>query len=332
MRIGLILLFVLSTLCAKTQDVAFSQIHAMPLHLNPAMTGFFDGDIRAAAIYRNQFFTVHSKYGSSMMQTVGAAVDGAFLKGKYKRNYMGAGLCVYNDWAGDLSFRTTNATMNLAYSKGFGRGNVRHSIALGLQGELRMYGIQTGKAVFSDGIPENISTNTISFDAGVGLRYHIAFRSRLSWYIAGAYKHILQPKERFATIGSNVKANITAHTGAVIDITPRFNLLPSAMFVYQGGLWQVNAGTYAQYIFDAFSDERNGIAFGLFTRFANPAPDALIASARLDYKGFQAVVGYDFNISQLRKATHFQGSIEVGVSYIVQLQKNKRDKAPCVKF
>lgn len=332
MRSWYLFFFIAFALFSKAQDVSFSQVHAMPLHLNPAMTGFFDGDVRVAAIYRNQWFTFNSNYGSTMLQTVGAAVDGSFLKGKYKRDYMGVGLCVYNDWAGDLSFRTTDATVNIAYSKGFGRGDVRHSIALGLQGEFRMYGINAGKAVFSDGIPENISSNVVNFDAGVGLRYHVAFRSRLSWYVAGAYTHILQPNERFAAVGSKVKSKITAHTGAVIDVTPRFNVLPSAMFVFQGGLWQVNAGAYAQYIFDAFSDERNGIAFGLFTRFANPSPDALIASVRLDYKGFQAVLGYDFNISQLSKATSGQGAVELGVSYIVQLQKNKRDKAPCVKF
>lgn len=332
MRILFLFLFGALLFSSKAQDVAFSQVHAFPMHLNPAMTGFFDGEIRMAAIYRNQWFTVNSNYGSTMLQTVGAAVDGSFLKGKYKRNYMGVGLCVYNDWAGDLSFRTTDATLNLAYSKGFGRGDVRHSLALGLQGEFRMYGINAGKAVFSDGIPEGISSNVVNFDAGVGLRYHVAFRSRLSWYVAGAYTHILQPTDRFLSVGSKVKPKITAHTGAVIDVTPRFNVLPSAMFAYQGQLWQLNAGAYVQYIFDAFSDERNGIAFGLFSRFANPAPDALIASVRLDYKGFQAVIGYDFNVSQFSKATSGQGAVELGVSYVVQLQKNKRDKAPCVKF
>ncbi|MCO5280597.1 MAG: PorP/SprF family type IX secretion system membrane protein [Chitinophagales bacterium] len=330
--IGLVCTVLICTVFARAQDVAFSQIHALPQYLNPAMTGFFDGNIRASAIYRNQWFTVNSKYGNSMLQTVGAAVDGSFLKGKYKRNYLGIGLCVYNDWAGDLSFRTTDATINIAYSKGFGRGDVKHSLALGLQGEFRMYGINAAKAVFSDGVTENISPNVMNFDAGVGLRYHIAFRSRLSWYVAGAYTHILQPRQKFISMGSKTQGKITVHSGAVVDITPRFNLLPSAMFVYQGGLWQVNAGTYVQYIFDSFSDERNGISFGIFSRFANPAPDALIASVRLDYKGFQAVVGYDFNISALHRATNAQGAIELGVSYIAQLQKNKRDKTPCIQF
>lgn len=332
MRLWLICFSFIFSFSLQAQDVAFSQIHAMPLHLNPAMTGFFDGSVRAAAVYRNQWFTLNSKYGKSMLQTVGAAVDGSFLKGKYKRNYMGIGLCVYNDWAGDLSFRTTDATLNIAYSKGFGRGDVHHSLALGLQAEIRMYGINAAKAVFSDGISENISSNVINFDAGVGLRYHVAFRSKLSWYVAAAYTHILQPKENFIAAGNKMKGKITAHTGGVADITPRFNLLPSAMFVYQAGLWQLNAGTYVQYIFDNFSDERNGIAFGVFTRFSKPMPDALIASVRLDYKGFQAVLGYDFNISQLHQATHYQGAFETGISYIVQLQKNKSDKTPCIKF
>ncbi len=295
------------------------------------MAGFFEGDVRAGAIYRNQWFTVNSEYGNAMLQTVGAYVDASLLKNVLKNDYLGIGANFFNDWAGDMNFRTTNATLNLAYSKGFGR-KIKHSIALGLLGELRLSGLNTARAVFSDGIPESIAGNSTNFDAGVGLRYHVAIRRRLNMYMGGAYTHILQPNERFVNTGSRINGKITVHAGAVVDITDKFNLIPSAMFLYQGAQWMVNAGTYAQYVFSTDGDEKNGIAFGLWSRFANPAPDALIAGVRLDYKGLQVGFSYDFNISELASATFYQGAAEIGVTYIANIKRTKKDRAPCARF
>jgi type IX secretion system PorP/SprF family membrane protein len=326
-----LLLIVLLPVMLIAQDVQFSQIHSFPLHLNPAMTGFFDGDIRAGAIYRNQWFTVNSDYGNAKYQTVGAYIDGSLLKGILKNDYLGVGACFFNDWAGDMSYRTTDVTMNLAYSKGFGR-TVKHSIALGLQGNLRMVGLNASKAVFSDGITENIIGNSTTFDAGVGVRYHVAIRRRLNMYIGGAYTHILQPSERLVSVGTKLPGKITVHAGAVADINDKFNLIPSVMFLYQGAQWMINAGTYAQYVFSMDGDEKNGIALGAWTRVASPAPDAVIAGVRLDYKGLQVAFSYDFNISELGKATSFQGGPELGVTYIAKIKRVKKDRAPCARF
>lgn len=327
----LFFVFMLFVLGLQAQDAHFSQIHSFPLHLNPAMTGFFDGDIRGGAIYRNQWFNVKSDNSNAMAQTAGAFVDASLLKGVLKQDYLGVGANVYHDWAGDLNYRTTDLALNIAYSKGFGR-TIKHSIALGWSGQLRMTGLNLSKAVFSDGISENIAGNSTSFDVGVGVRYHIAIRRRLNMYVGGSYTHILQPTERLVLNGTPISGKITVHAGAVVDLNDKFNLIPSAMFVYQGKQWQVNAGTYAQYVFSTDGDEKNGIALGVWSRFAQPAPDALIAGARLDFKGLQVAVSYDFNISELSKASNFQGAAEVGLTYIGSVKRPKRDRVPCARF
>ena len=99
-------LYVISILIAvnvKGQDPRFSQFHLMPLYLNPAMTGFFDGDVRFAAIFRDQWFTLGSPYGSTKFETFGGAVDGRIRVGRpagdydRKDDYIGVGGAVVRD-------------------------------------------------------------------------------------------------------------------------------------------------------------------------------------------------------------------------------------------
>ena len=47
-----------------SQDVHFSQYNGSVINLNPAFTGFFDGDYRVNGIYRSQWTTVPVPYRS----------------------------------------------------------------------------------------------------------------------------------------------------------------------------------------------------------------------------------------------------------------------------
>lgn len=63
--------FLLFVLSAEAQvDPHFTQYYVHPAWLNPALTGAFDGDYRASAIYRNQWSNV-----SGPFSTVGAALE-----------------------------------------------------------------------------------------------------------------------------------------------------------------------------------------------------------------------------------------------------------------
>ena len=65
-------------LIIKAQDPNFSQFFASPLTLNPALTGKFDGAVRVAGNYRNQWPTIENAY---VTKTV--SVDFGLLKKKW---------------------------------------------------------------------------------------------------------------------------------------------------------------------------------------------------------------------------------------------------------
>ncbi len=82
---------------AFAQDIHFTQFDMTPLVINPAFTGMFDGQVRAGAIYRNQWASVTVPY-----VTYGASVD---LPLPIERNgdYLAGGLQFYKDQAGDAN-------------------------------------------------------------------------------------------------------------------------------------------------------------------------------------------------------------------------------------
>jgi len=71
LRFSMVVLM-LSTLSgtSSAQDFHYSQFYNAPLHLNPALTGIFRGDIRAMGNYKSQWTDVPVDY-----KTVTLAVD-----------------------------------------------------------------------------------------------------------------------------------------------------------------------------------------------------------------------------------------------------------------
>src|ERR1043165_5579267 len=52
---------------AQAQDPHFSQFFSSPLTLNPALTGKFNGNIRASGNYRNQWPTINRAYTTATL-------------------------------------------------------------------------------------------------------------------------------------------------------------------------------------------------------------------------------------------------------------------------
>jgi type IX secretion system PorP/SprF family membrane protein len=307
----------------SAQDPRFSQFHLMPQYLNPAMTGFFDGDVRFAGIYRNQWFTLGSPNGGTKYETEGGEIDGRINVGKpagdydRKQDYIGVGGAFIRDVAGDEAFTSTDGFISLAYSKTFGY-KVKHSIAIGLQGEVMSTQFRNGGATFPDGIIENIGKSNIKFDATVGITYHVDFMKRLNMYVGFAYSHIASPSFNFLDVSTDqLYAKYVAHAGAVIAIRDRVNLVPALMFMAQGPSIEANIGANAQYIFGDVYSSRNSFSFGLMARFTRPeGPEAIIPNVRLEIYHVTLGVAYDINISNLERGTHSVGAIEVAAVYI----------------
>src|SRR3989337_2827780 len=120
------------SLCANAQDPHFSQFFASPLTLNPALTGKFDGNLRAAGNYRNQWPAFNNVYTTSTL-----SVDFSILNRVLpETDTWGVGIMALNDKAGGNILKTTFVGISTAYHKALNEDGYSQ-IGIGFQA---MYG------------------------------------------------------------------------------------------------------------------------------------------------------------------------------------------------
>ena len=332
MKLKIIIVILLINLLfgfVKAQDIHFSQYNTSPLTLNPALTGFYNGDYRLTLNYRSQWGSIGDPY-----RTLAASFEISVFKGKLKNDYLGIGISFFNDKSGEIELGTNQIALSAAYRKTLG-GAVRkkHALLLGVQTALITQKLNPEKLIFDsqyNGITpdpsapsgENISSNSnAGFDLNVGLLYHVAPNNSFNFFAGGAYHHILQPGISFlANSDYKLQPKYTGHLGAKINLNRIMNLLPSAAFFQQGKARQISAGTYLQFILnDNDWESLTAFSLGAWTRVASPKPDAVIIGARMDYWNFVLSMSYDVNISSLTAVSNSRGAYEISLIYVGQI-------------
>lgn len=317
------LLLCLGVTNSYAQDPTFSQFNAAPLQLNPALTGFFNGDFRASAQYRSQWGSFTNAY-----RTIGASFEASMFKAKMKDDNLAVGLNFYNDIAGSAAFGTNSFGLSFAYRKSLGR-KIKHTITLGAQAAFFAQQINVSKLIFDNqynGVevdPNLTSGEAVSGSSGlkpdvnVGLLYQIKTSDEFNMYFGGSYNHILQPSFALLTnAGYQLEPRMTGHFGAQIDASLVVRLLPSVAYHYQGAAMQLNAGTYVMFVMDDFNDAETAFSLGAWTRVAKATPDAMIFAARIDFQNVTLGVSYDFNISNLNAVSGSRGAYEMTLQWI----------------
>jgi len=98
--------FLSGTLLASGQDFHKSMFNMMPLAVNPAYTGDFEGTFRVGGMYKDQH--------SSVFKTPSFFVDVPIIMIR-KRDWLSAGMSFDSDRAGSLSFSTTRSLLSASY-------------------------------------------------------------------------------------------------------------------------------------------------------------------------------------------------------------------------
>ena len=315
---------------AFAQDIQFSQFHQYPLLLNPAMAGFFEGDYRVAGIYRNQYASVSTNY-----TTYGVAADVGFFKRRKFNHYLGVGLNIWRDQAGDLKLANNDLTFTVAYAKKWGY-RTHHLLGAGFQFSSVFGNLKLDNAVYPDGIDEQglLKANSSYTDMAAGIIYQLQPRKRLNMYLGVAGAHF--NGANFSHQGDNQEVlfpRITISSGAVIEVGNNFNINPGFLFFEQGPSQQINTGANVQFILGEDYKSKTSLSVGLFGRFSQPSADALIPQARFDYKGLSTGLSYDINISELSRASRGRGAFEASVVYYGSLEKRfKNAQMICPRF
>lgn len=326
---------IFATTCTYAQDPHFSQYSASPLTLNPAFTGKFEGELRAAANYRNQWPSINQAY-----QTMTFAVDMPILRGKISENdILGVGFMAYSDKSSQGALNFNYFSFSTAFHKGLDEDGYQQ-IGLGLQGTYANQLINTSKLQFADQLTpygftnvttENFNNGTLKnnyFDMNAGLLYTFSSTSDNNFYAGVSAYHLNKPKQEFTMASYQVDPRYTFQLGSyfpVGDITLHLSALHST----QGGSNETLAGGALQFSLNE-DDRAEGTPTNFFAGGWLRFGDAIIPYIGLEYNSFKLGASYDINTSNLKTASQSRGGFEISLLYI--FRNNNKGYVPCPKF
>ena len=339
----LILLLVLFFNVVAAQDPSFSQFFASPLTLNPALTGKFNGDLRAAGNYRNQWPDVNRAYITSTI-----AVDLPTLQSFLPADdRLGIGIMAMTDKTANGILTSNYVAFSTAYHKAIDEEGL-HQISVGFQGTYANKILDGPRLHFLDGLqidgswlpsptePVNlVVVSTSYFDMNTGFLYNGSLNGSNEVYFGVSVYHLNQPKESFLGVDNiTVPTRLTLHAGGYFPsestgqtwyLSALYNRQATASELVFGGALELNASSEDNKIVNVY--------FGSWARLNNVS-DALIPYVGMDYGSFNLGLTYDVNISGFKVATQSHGGMEISLIYTFKQDKDSgtKDKVQCPHF
>lgn len=320
---------------SQAQDPNFSQFFVSPLTLNPALTGKFDGILRIAGNYRNQWPSINNAF-----ITATASADGKLIPDKIaEADTWGIGVMGMTDRTADGVLTSNYISFTTAYHKGLDSDGLHH-LGLGFQATYASKKLNGAKLNLGDELDQyggwTTSTNdpvnnrmlgVNYFDISAGVLYSGSADQYSNYYVGVSVYHINRPKDNFMNGSYALPRRFTFHVGGYIPLADGRVLHLSALHSRQAGAVNTVAGGAVEFNLNHDEITPTGLYLGAWYRWS----DAVIPYAGLAFSNCRLGVSYDVNISSLRSASQKRGGMELSLIY--NLQKNdKQDIMACPKF
>lgn len=288
------MLMLLFSVSAKAQDPHFSQYLSVPTYLNPAFAGY-DGCSRFIASYRNQWPGISGNY-----QTVQASYD------QYVRPMRG-GVAVnfqYDNSANTLEAYAASVVYSPAFRLFKGKLVVSPAFELGWRHKTVNWDALTFGDMIDPRYPFIYQTDggvppegSHVFDASAGILF-----SHHNLVYGAAFHHLTQPDEGISGY-SKLPLRSTAHATYHGQVTPRFSVSPS--FIY------MNQQDFHMFL-HTLTFELHGARLGAGFRHGESNYDAAILMAGYSHRRFSIGYSYDLTVSSLGMKTG--GSHEINLA------------------
>ena len=302
---------------ATSQDLHFSQYYNAPILLNTANTGLMDNNWRAGLNFRNQWGTTPIPFN-----TASAAVDFNMMRDKWETSWIGTGIAVWRDVAGDGNLALTKAQANLAYhlmvsdrstlSAGLGAAYCQRSVDV----SKLTFDVQWDEFSFNRNASnqETFPTQKTNFwDLSAGINYSYFNDDNLYIKVGLGGMHINQPQETFMGKSNrkgfrplgNIEIVYKASDGVQIVPSIYYTREKKASELVMGSLFNINTGGGSGAISNQF-------VMGAFYR----NKDAIIATAGYMFRNSKFMFSYDQTVSQMSQGNNGMGAFEL--SLIIQ--------------
>ncbi|MEO7531000.1 MAG: PorP/SprF family type IX secretion system membrane protein [Sediminibacterium sp.] len=316
---------------ATAQDPHFSQFFSSPLTLNPANIGKFDGSIRVAGNYKNQWQVIDKAY-----ETKTVSVDFHILN-KYiaSEDTWGVGLMGYTDKSANGAISFNYATVGTSFHKGLDEEGTSQ-IGAGFQLSYANMLINTAELHFEDQLTSNGFTNVSSeafsgatlksnyFDLNAGLLYSGSSSDKNYFYFGASAYHLNRPKQEFTGALYLLEPRVTVHSGGYFPLGESGKLHVSGLYSTQGSATEMLIGGAFERVIDP--ELNTSIYAGGWIRFN----DALIPYLGIEIGDLRIGATYDINTSSLKAGTYMRGGLEMSLIY--QRRPSNSKTIRCPKF
>jgi type IX secretion system PorP/SprF family membrane protein len=333
-KIFLVIYVLCLVLGAHAQDPHFSQFFSSPLTLNPALTGKFDGTLRTAGNYRNQWPAFNNVYTTSTL-----SVDFSILNSVLpETDTWGVGIMALTDKAGGDILKTNFVGISTAYHKALNEDGFSQ-IGIGFQAMYGQKRLDNSKLYYEDmltsfgftGVTQEVynssDLNVNYFDINAGLIYTVSTTDKNNFYLGASMYHINRPKESFKGDSRwNIGARTTISAGGYFPVSETLTLHTSGIFQTQSKATETTIGGALSSSLNNDEANSTNIYLGTWIRLK----DALIPYVGLEFGGMRLGATYDINISSLKAGSQSRGGMEISLIYIKKPADGKN--VPCPKF
>ncbi len=318
------------------QDPHFSQFFASPLTLNPALTGKFDGNLRVAGNYRNQWPVLNNAF-----RTGTVSVDWNILQHRIpEHDRFGIGLMGMYDVNGNGVLKHNYVTASIAYHKSLD-ANGSHQLGAGFSTTYAQKRLDAGKLNFEDELTgfgftgntaEVVGSNgflNLSYaDVNAGLVYNGSINDHASVYLGLSGYHLNRPSVSFLNTTYLLKPRYTLHSGGNWNLNETTQVFLSGLYQIQSGASELIFGGALGFNYtDDYEDPRHVFA-GMWHRWE----DAVIPYVGIEFGDFRLGFSYDINVSALAAASRRRGGIEISLQYIKKNPGTFIRSLQCPKF
>lgn len=334
MKKALGIAFTLLSLVFRAQDIHFSQFNGSLLNLNPAFTGFFNGDYRVGAIYRSQWQAVPVPYS-----TISMSGESRMRVSSKTKDMYGVGLLFNSDKAGDTRYGTTQLYLSGSYIYA-AKADSSLLLSAGANLGFCQVGFDYDRMTFDnqyDGLNYNKSTatgehfnwtkyNYADINFGIAAQY---IQDKKYRYVAGtSIHHLTSPN---ITYQGNDISKLDIKSSTYLQFSMPINLktdvIAELLYNRQGKYNELIPHASLKYYLN--KDANQAILGGLCLR----AKDAIILRTGYTFKNLQAGMSYDINTSKFTAATNRRGAFEI---YVIHIFYKKYQtivkKKPCPVF
>lgn len=310
------------------QDPHYSFFTANALGTNPALAGqISENHSRIQLSYRNQWSTVLDK---GAFQTAFASYDRRICIPFLRGSYIGVGASMIGDTRGEYPLRRADVLGSASLIVTLGK-NSDYVTYLSAGGEAGWIGhrVGTDDLTFDDqfdtpGLAPEItalaSSNVADYGAGGALT--IASRDQkegVNLQLGIAIKHLTKPAltyyETSDELTPRLEQQVIYHLGFSFSANEKVKIPIQAIYRVQQPHRQLLASVGAQY---AMTDRTNVLLSGglrISRSFDGFRQDALIPRVSILDDRFQFTASYDVNLSSLRRASAYVGSLELMLGY-----------------